>query len=492
LAALIVAVLVVAGVAVLGGTASQAAAPESIFGTATPTVLADPDTVKVELGVRFKAAVAGQVTGVRFYKSAANTGTHTGSLWTGSTRTRTGTFTGETASGWQTLTFATPVNITAGTTYTASYLAPRGRYSVDDPYTFPKTTGNLTAIKGTYRYGGGYPTLVFQKSNYWVDVTFVPASTPTTTPPVSTTPVSTTPPVTTTPVVTTTTAPLPLGCAAVPSSCGYPDATNTGVPPGTTLVRVPQDATSGPGWTWDTRFGGFMTTTTAGAVIDGYDVTGPIDVTHNNVTIKRSKFTYTGQGNVINLKHTTGSTVDQVTITTPPGTTGADRLQVGIKDVYGDNHDTTITRSDISGWCNGIQTHEGVIRDNYVHDPIYGPGDHTNAFTSNESQTPLLIQHNTMFNSEYQTDAISLFQDFGIQAYATVDNNLLAGGGYTVYAGGGGYGISHDIRFTNNRFARIYFPNSGSYGPVTAWDDGGTNNVWSGNVWDDTGLPVSV
>ena len=45
------------------------------------------------------------ITGVRFYKAAANTGTHIGNLWTASgTLLATGTFTGETAIGWQQVT----------------------------------------------------------------------------------------------------------------------------------------------------------------------------------------------------------------------------------------------------------------------------------------------------------------------------------------------------------------------------------------------------
>ena len=41
----------------------------------------------VELGVKFQTDFAGAVTGIRFYKAAANTGTHVGSLWTsGGTR----------------------------------------------------------------------------------------------------------------------------------------------------------------------------------------------------------------------------------------------------------------------------------------------------------------------------------------------------------------------------------------------------------------------
>ncbi len=76
----------------------------------------------VELGVKFTADTDGHVSGVRFYKSAANTGPHTGSLWgSDGTLLATATFTGETASGWQTVTFSPAVAVTAGTTYVASY-----------------------------------------------------------------------------------------------------------------------------------------------------------------------------------------------------------------------------------------------------------------------------------------------------------------------------------------------------------------------------------
>ena len=74
--------------------------------------------------MRFQSDVDAIVTGVRFYKSAANTGTHTGSLWTSNgVLLATVTFTGETASGWQTATFSTPVQIKANTPYVVSYYA---------------------------------------------------------------------------------------------------------------------------------------------------------------------------------------------------------------------------------------------------------------------------------------------------------------------------------------------------------------------------------
>lgn len=89
----------------------------------------------VELGVKIRSSVPGSITGVRFYKSPANTGTHTGSLWSSTgQRLATGTFTNETASGWQQLNFSSPVPIKPNTTYIASYFAPHGGYSYDTTF----------------------------------------------------------------------------------------------------------------------------------------------------------------------------------------------------------------------------------------------------------------------------------------------------------------------------------------------------------------------
>ena len=72
---------------------------------------------------------------MRFYKGAGNTGVHTGSLWTSSgALLSTGTFTSETASGWQQMLFPAPVAVSAGTTYVASYHAPNGHYAADSNY----------------------------------------------------------------------------------------------------------------------------------------------------------------------------------------------------------------------------------------------------------------------------------------------------------------------------------------------------------------------
>ncbi|WP_183845838.1 N,N-dimethylformamidase beta subunit family domain-containing protein, partial [Rhizobium etli] len=151
----------------------------SLFGSATPAVVNTNDSSAVELGVKFQTSVAGTVTGIRFYKGDQDTGTHTGSLWSSTgTRLATLTFTNETTSGWQTAYFTSPVSLTAGQTYTASYHTNSGRYSTTTNYfTSNVTSGPLTAPasgNGVYRYGNNslFPTSTFQSTNYWVDVMF--------------------------------------------------------------------------------------------------------------------------------------------------------------------------------------------------------------------------------------------------------------------------------------------------------------------------------
>jgi N,N-dimethylformamidase beta subunit-like, C-terminal/Domain of unknown function (DUF4082)/Bacterial Ig-like domain/Bacterial Ig domain len=157
----------------------------SIWGsTAAPANPAEADSAAVEVGVKFRADVAGKVTGVRFYKGTGNTGTHVGHLWNSTGQLLgTVTFSGETTSGWQQATFGTPVSISAGTTYVVSYYAPAGHYADDTGYFSRSGVDNaplhaladgVDGANGVYVYGtgGGFPASSWQGSNYWVDLTF--------------------------------------------------------------------------------------------------------------------------------------------------------------------------------------------------------------------------------------------------------------------------------------------------------------------------------
>jgi hypothetical protein len=181
-----VVVVLIVGSLLPGGAA--AAAPDTIFGPATPATVDSGDSHSVALGVKFRSEVAGAVTGIRFYKASTNTGAHVGSLWSASgTLLASATFTGETASGWQQVSFSTPVTIAANTTYIAGYLAPKGHYS-DTASGFASSgvsnpplsaLANSTSPDGVYAYSAvsTFPTSSYKATNYWVDVNFEPAPT---------------------------------------------------------------------------------------------------------------------------------------------------------------------------------------------------------------------------------------------------------------------------------------------------------------------------
>ncbi len=163
--------------------------------SATPTVASANDASSAEVGVKFKSDVNGYVTAVRFYKGTQNTGNHIVNLWTSAgTLMATAPTVNETASGWQQANFASPVAVTANTTYVASYFTPTGFYSYSRPYlTSGFDNAPLHALadvasggNGVYRYGvaSGFPTSAYQASNFWVDVFFTTATPSDTTPPV--------------------------------------------------------------------------------------------------------------------------------------------------------------------------------------------------------------------------------------------------------------------------------------------------------------------
>ncbi|MEO8062817.1 MAG: DUF4082 domain-containing protein [Pseudomonadota bacterium] len=165
-------------------TVGGAACPCSIWPAETPSGGVDADSNSVELGVRFRTSAAGNVTALRFFKHSQNTGTHVGSLWSASgTLLGQVTFAGESASGWQVQTLASPVALTANTDYVVSYHTSSGFYTGDDNYftTSGVTSGPLLAPQdgsggsnGLYKYGSSsvFPTDTYNGENYWVDVVF--------------------------------------------------------------------------------------------------------------------------------------------------------------------------------------------------------------------------------------------------------------------------------------------------------------------------------
>ena len=137
------------------------------------------DAGSVELGVKFRSSQPVSIVGVRIYRIDA--GPVTASLWSSDgTRLAGPTAFGGTAThGWQDVMFGSPVAITPGETYTASYFAPNADYTFEWFFFTNSsfTVGPITALQsgvdggnGVFCYAGAscFPTDTFQQTNYWV------------------------------------------------------------------------------------------------------------------------------------------------------------------------------------------------------------------------------------------------------------------------------------------------------------------------------------
>ena len=246
--------------------------------------------------------------------------------------------------------------------------------------------------------------------------------------------------------------------------------------------------TSGPGWAYSAEYQE-VEVTSPGAVLSDLSITGNLNIEAANVTIDNVAVINSGNGWGIGLMHSVDATIEHSEVYSPPG---ADRLQVAIKDVYGDATGTNIRTTNIWDADTGIQLSQGHVANNYIHNMEADPGDHVNGIVSDAGVAAgLIIAHNTVFTPTGQTDAIGLFEDFGPQMDVTITHNLLSGGGYTIYGGANSGGATpSNIVITGNRFATTYFPDGGFYGPAAAVDTGVNGDVWSGNIWDSTGSTV--
>jgi uncharacterized repeat protein (TIGR02543 family) len=191
-----IALLTLAALALTSGAGPLAPSTtyaESIWSdAATPGGTDDNGGQPIELGLKFRASANGCITGLRFYRVALDTGTHVGSLWkTDGTLYETLTFTTGDTAGWQQMLFASPVPITANTTYVASNYSPLGHYAYTSAgLASGVVNGNLQALQdgvdgpnGVFKLGGGFPDSSYNSTNYWVDVVFTTSCPSDTTPP---------------------------------------------------------------------------------------------------------------------------------------------------------------------------------------------------------------------------------------------------------------------------------------------------------------------
>jgi hypothetical protein len=272
----------------------------------------------------------------------------------------------------------------------------------------------------------------------------------------------------------------PMTCMPKPSACGFPDPTNTGVAPGTPLTPA----------------SGVVTLNQAGQVYENKLLTGSIIVTAPNVTIRNVRLVVTDPYYGVSVKN--GNNWDdaganlvldhvEINLNGKPNIKGIAFNGFTLRNVFFHNgadcshfgQNVVIESSlcvlgpdangdgqpDGGGFCNGP--------------------DHYDGFQSDGGRN-ITLRHNTIRNPCGQTAAILMSTNTAPIDNVVIDNNLMSGGGYTVYCGTGSGGVATHETYTNNVISREFFPKGGYWGPTTECDK---VDVSHGNVWDGNYVP---
>ena len=236
---------------------------------------------------------------------------------------------------------------------------------------------------------------------------------------------------------------------------GWPDATNTGVPDGVTLLPS-----------------GDVVVTKPGTVISGLNITGTVYIDADNVTLQNCKITSTSFSVVQIKAGNTGVVVQDCEIN------GVGSNNAGSSGITGAG---TFLRNDIYNVENGINVgpeRGTLIEGNYIHDLQASGSPHYDGIQIDGGQTDTIVRHNTVINDHTQTAAVMIDNWFGPVTNILVTDNLLVGGGYTIYSDGQFTGgAMTGIQITNNHVGGGYWGDLNS---------NSTSPTYTGNIKDAT------
>jgi hypothetical protein len=300
-------------------------------------------------------------------------------------------------------------------------------------------------------------------------------------------------------------------CFSAPGACGYPDPSYRNVGASSACSSLPHS--------------GSITIRTAGQTVQNLNVTGSVTVREPNVTLNNVCVTYNGGGQL-------GSTAVDVaggasnTLIENSTVAGANNSNQSMEVAIDNTGGGSATMSKVYAYNCGECIHDGpwTVKDSYViTNGMVGTGDHLEAlYCSDQTET---LSHDTLLNPADQTAAVFCDTHWGgggaCDNHISINNSLLAGGGFTLYPCGNASSVgSSTMNISNNRFARcITGPiayNSGTGGTACKgsqgssigsgadssgyWPYGGyfgldayiycpptSGQAWSGNVWDDNG-----
>lgn len=286
-------------------------------------------------------------------------------------------------------------------------------------------------------------------------------------------------------------------------TCGWPGPSNTGPVlsecPGGVLTNNSGSSTR------------IINITTAGAKVSCQNITGCLNITAQNVTVENVKIACTSGKTGTNANGTAVMFIDDGASAT---ITNADIN--GMNGVHACiwHQGTAMTASKVEcygandgifSWADtGYSQTTGdqfAIKDSYFHDfTAKTSNGHIDGYQT-EGAANGLIEHNTFLmtapDNDGSTDsAVAIWNGLKSSHDITVSNNLIAGGGFAIYAEdydpsesapSGGYSVTK-IYFNNNKFSQHLFGCVGYYG--VWYPRGAPSDQWrrSGNVILESGF----
>jgi hypothetical protein len=264
---------------------------------------------------------------------------------------------------------------------------------------------------------------------------------------------------TTTTAAPATTTPAP-GSTARRVTAGFPSQATTGVLPGAALAAV----------------NGNLQVSTAGTVIDGKNIHGCVTVAARGVVIRHSHISC-ADFYVVYAHGDATLVIEDSEIDCQ----NSRRTAIGDANI-------TARRVNIHGCENGFDLDGNVIiEDSYVHDMFSDASAHTDGAQLTDIAHDITFRHNTIYSrspdgQDGTSGIISPSVSAGVATNILIEDNLLAGGAYTLYCPQGGPG--KNFRVVNNHFSTKFHPTVGAYGP---WTDCQDEAQVTGNVFAETG-----
>ncbi|MGH8336802.1 MAG: hypothetical protein ACRETL_08305, partial [Gammaproteobacteria bacterium] len=291
------------------------------------------------------------------------------------------------------------------------------------------------------------------------------------------------------------------GCFGAPHLCGYPDESNTGPEGGHSLTEASGTVVLSGSQHYENK-------RLLGNIVVAAGGTGVVIKNDEILTLGTCG---NGSHHPPRLEECTGASITFEEGSNKLGATGTviSHDRIGGTEPEGPNTVQECVRAnavapfvaeyDETLYCAGFKTNGGaVLEHDYCPTNYTVEGEHYECVADDGPGGPsakLVVRDDTLFNPHGQTAAIFLQGTFGSIGEVRIENNFLAGGGYTLYGGEeeGRAKLTGPVVVSGNRFARClsstcpdahgYFPEGGRWHSAASLNKSLTS--WSGNYWDD-------